>query len=299
MRPVLLRSSSRRRETLAAFGFIAPSVVGFVFFIAGPLIAGIGLSLADWDLFNPPRWAGTSNIQELFCDPLLRRTLVNTGVFAAGAVVLNVGLGLLIAVGLNWIGWRRFSAIVRTMIFLPFIMSTAVVAVLWTNLLNRDTGVVNWMLAGLGIGPVSWLTSSTWAMPSVILLDTWKNTGFYVVIFLAGLQSIPKEYYDAVRVDGGSGWATFRHITLPLLSPTILFSVVICLIGAAQVFDSVYVLTKGGPGDATRSVVMYLYQQGFESFRMGYASAVALVLLLVVMTVTGMQFLAARRWAPR
>jgi multiple sugar transport system permease protein len=134
-------------------------------------------------------------------------------------------------------------------------------------------------------------------MPTVILLDGWKNVGFYVVIFLAGLQSIPKEYYEAVRVDGGTGWTTFRYVTLPLLAPIILFSVVICLIGASQVFDSIYVLTNGGPGDATRTVVMYLYQQGFQTFHMGYASSIALVLFLIVMALTALQFAVSRRWA--
>ncbi len=286
----------RRKEAIAAYLFLAPALSGFAIFEIGPLAAGALLSLFDWDLFSAPKFVGLDNLAALPADPLLRKTLLNTAVFAIGAESLNVGLGLVIAVGINRMVSKRLALAVRSAYFLPFIMSTAVVAVLWGFLLQRDFGVVNWFLGRVGLGPVPWLTSSAWAMPAIILIDVWKNVGFFVVIFLAGLQTIPPNLREAASLDGAGDVAIFRHITIPLLSPTIFFAIVIALIGASQVFDSIYVLTSGGPGDATRTIVMYLYEQGFAAFHLGYASAVALVLFAIVLTLTIIQIRISRRW---
>jgi multiple sugar transport system permease protein len=221
---------------------------------------------------------------------------LNTAIFALGAETLNVGLGLAIAVGINRLASRRLASAVRSAYFLPFVMSTAVVAVLWGFLLQRDLGVVNWLLGRAGVSPVQWLTSSALAMPTIILIDVWKNVGFFVVIFLAGLQTIPPHLAEAARLDGAGDAGVFRHITIPMLTPTIFFAIVIALIGASQVFDSVYVLTGGGPGDATRTVVMYLYEQGFQAFHVGYASAIALILFAIVLVLTVIQIRVSRRW---
>jgi multiple sugar transport system permease protein len=170
------------------------------------------------------------------------------------------------------------------------------VAVIWQFLYQRDTGVINYYFSLLGIGPVSWLGSSTWVMPSVIIMDVWKNTGFAMIIFLAGLQGIPKDYYEAARLDGAKTVQLFLRITFPLLTPTIFFVLVIFMIGAIQVFDTIIVLTGGGPGDASKSVVIYIYEQAFQNFDLGYASTVAMTLFVVIFAFTLLQFLFGRRW---
>lgn len=289
-------SQLRRREAITAYAFLAPVLLGFTLFVLGPLLASVVLAFFEWDLFTPATFVGFDNLAALPGDPLIGRTLLNTAIFAVGAETLNVSLGLLIAVGIDRLASRRLAFAIRSAYFMPFIMSTAVVAVLWGFLLQRDLGVVNWMLGRIGIGPVPFLTSSTWAMPTIILIDVWKNLGFFVVLFLAGLQSIPRHLGEAARLDGAGDVGVFRHITLPLLTPTVFFAVVIALIGASQVFESVYVLTGGGPGDATRTIVMYLYQEGFQAFNLGYASAIALLLFGIVLALTVIQFRISRRW---
>lgn len=289
-------SRARRREALTAYAFLAPTMAGFVLFVLGPMVASFALGLFSWDLFTAPIFTGLKNFGTLLTDTLLHQTLLNTLVFAIGAESLNIGLGLLIAVGINRIRHRRMASFLRFSYFLPFVMSYAVVSVLWGILLQPDFGVVNYFLGLVGIGPVSWLTSSATAMPTVILIDVWKNVGFFIIVFLAGLQAIPIELYDAVRVDGGGGWATFRHVTLPLLSPSIFFATVIALIGASQVFESIYVLTGGGPGDSTRTVMMYLYNEAFGSLRMGYGGAISLLIFLIVFVLTIGQLWLSRRW---
>ena len=170
------------------------------------------------------------------------------------------------------------------------------VAVIWQFLYQRDTGVINYYFSLLGIGPVSWLGSANWVLPSVIIMDVWKNTGFAMIIFLAGLQNIPKDYYEAARLDGANAFQLFRRITFPLLTPTIFFVLVIFMIGAIQVFDTIIVLTGGGPGDASKSVVIYIYEQAFQNFDLGYASTVAMTLFVVILFLTLLQFLFGRRW---
>ncbi len=292
-RPLL---TSRNREALVAYLFIAPTMLGFAIFILGPMIYGLTLSFFSWDLFTPARFVGLANFRRFFHDHLAFRTLINTGLFAAGAESLNIGLGLLIAVGLNRLRWARLSTVLRSCYFLPFVMSTAVAAVLWNILLQPDLGVVNYEFQRIGLPRLEWLNSSSTAMPTVIMIDVWKNIGFFIIVFLTGLQGIPRELYEAARVDGAGAWKTFRNITLPLLSPSIFFAVVIAIIGASQVFDSIYVLTKGGPGDSTRTILMYVYDEGFGSLRMGYASCLSLVLFVIVLVLTAIQIRGSKRW---
>jgi multiple sugar transport system permease protein len=171
------------------------------------------------------------------------------------------------------------------------------VAVIWQFLFQKDVGIINYYLSQLGIGPVGWLSNPNVALVSVIILDVWKNVGFAMLIAIAGLQNISSDYYDAAKVDGASAFGTFWRITIPLLSPTILFLVTMNTIGAFKVFESIVVLTNGGPGDATRSLVMYIYEQGFKSLNMGYASAISLLLLAVIVIITALQFFLSRKWA--
>lgn len=284
------------REAVAGYLFISPTLLSFVVFFLGPVIWGLGMAFFKWDFFSTPKFIGLDNFAELSHDNLFLTTLKNTALFAVFATSLNVGLGMFIAIGINSIQWRWLKTFLRTSYFIPFVISTVVVAMLFGFLLQESTGVVNYYLSLLGIDRIPWLTSSTWAFRSVILLDVWKNVGFFVLIFLAGLQGIPSELYEAALVDGASRWKRLSRITIPLLTPTLFFSLIIALIGAFQVFDSMYVLTEGGPGDATRTVVMYLYREAFGNFNMGYAATMAVALFAIILTLTVAQVKIGERW---
>jgi multiple sugar transport system permease protein len=211
-------------------------------------------------------------------------------------VALNVLLGLGLAMLLKRKIVPLFSYLARLTFFFPVIVSISSVAAIWIFFLQKDLGVVNYYLSLLGIPKTPWLSSSLWALRSVVLLDVWKNVGFYAMVFLAGLHNIPAHFYEAARVDGANEGQLFRHITLPLLTPTIFFAMVIALINAFQVFTQPYILTRGGPGDASRTVVMFIYEQGFRYFEMGYASAVAVLLFVIVAALTLLQFRVSQRW---
>lgn len=285
-----------RKETIAGLLFVAPALLGFVFFVLGPMIATFVLSLMQYDLFSVPRFVGLANFRHLFVDPRLWTVFGNTWFFAIFAVLGNVGLGVILAVLLNRKMPNGLKYVYRAAYFFPSLVGLIFVSVIWQFLFQRDIGIINFYLAKVGIGPVSWLSNPHVALISVIILDVWKNVGFAMLIAMAGLQSISSEYYDAAKVDGAGGIRTFWRITLPLLSPTILFLLTMNTIGAFKVFESIVVLTSGGPGDASRSLVMYIYEQGFKSFHMGYASAISLLLLGLIVLVTIIQFVFSKRW---
>jgi multiple sugar transport system permease protein len=284
------------KEAIAGYLFILPTLLSFLVFFLGPVIWGLGMSFFKWDFFSTPKFVGIDNFAKLANDGLFLTTLKNTTLFAVAATSLNVGLGMFIAIGINSIQWRWLKSFLRTSYFIPFVISTVVVAMLFGFLLQESTGVVNYYLTLLGIDRIPWLTSSTWAFRSVIMLDVWKNVGFFVLIFLAGLQGIPAELYEAALVDGAGRWVRLTRLTIPLLTPTLFFSLIIALIGAFQVFESMFVLTEGGPGDATRTVVMYLYRVAFGSFDMGYAATIAVVLFVIILSLTVSQVKLGERW---
>lgn len=290
-------SPQNRKETIAGLLFIAPAIIGFAVFVAGPMVATVVLSFMKYDLFSSPSFVGLDNFQAMFADKRLWKVFGNTAFFAVFAVAGNVGLGIVLAVLLNRNMSKTVQYAYRAAYFFPSLVGLIFVAVIWQFLFQRDIGVINYYLGLIGIEPVRWLSSARNAMWSVIILDVWKNVGFAMLIATAGLQSISKDYYDAARVDGSSSFRTFLQITLPLLSPTILFLLTMNTIGAFKVFESIVVLTNGGPGDASRSLVMYIYEQGFKSFNMGYASAVSLLLVAVTVIVTAIQFGVSKRWA--
>jgi multiple sugar transport system permease protein len=285
-----------RREALWGFLFILPTYLGFAVFILGPVVAVAGMSFTKFDVVTGSVFTGLTNYYRLLSDDRLRIVYANTFFFTIFAVFFNVSIGLALAVLLN----RRLPQLVRNVFrsiyFFPLLIAHTYVAVIWQFLYQRDTGVINYYLSLLGIGPVSWLGSATWVLPSVIIMDVWKNTGFAMIIFLAGLQNIPKDYYEAARLDGANAVQLFLRITFPLLTPTIFFVLVIFMIGAIQVFDTIIVLTGGGPGDASKSVVIYIYEQAFQNFDLGYASTVAMTLFVVILVLTLLQFWFGRRW---
>jgi multiple sugar transport system permease protein len=220
----------------------------------------------------------------------------NTLRFTLGATLLNNLLGLMLAMGVNRTMPSVLRYLLRTALFFPVMCTTASLAVVWSFILTRDRGVLNYFLQLVGLQPVAWLASARWALTSTILYDVWKACGYLMVIYLAGLQGIPDSLYEAAKIDGANQWQLTRRITLPLITPTAFFCIVVSLIGASQVFDNVFVLTKGGPGDASRLIALYIYEVGFKRFDMGYAAVVSLTLLLALLVLTLFQFWGARKW---
>jgi multiple sugar transport system permease protein len=277
-----------------AIVLLSPNLLGFLVFILGPVIASFCLSFTKWDLLTQIEWIGLRNYQKLFSDQVFWRVLWNTVYYTIGTVPVGIAISLFLAIALN----QRIRGIklFRAVYFLPVISSTVAVAVVWQWLYNPEFGLINYLLYLVGIEGPKWLTSITWAMPAVIIMSIWKNLGFNMLLFLAGLQGIPEVYYEAARIDGANWWQQFVKITLPLLSPTTLFVTVMSLINSFQVFDQVYIMTAGGPARSTSVLVHYLYQNAFEYFRMGEASAIAYILFFLVFVITVIQLKRSKSW---
>lgn len=283
----------RSRETMTAWLFILPSLIGFLIFTAGPVVAAGVISLLDWNLFSPPRWAGLNNFARLGPDPTFWSALGNTAYFTFVSVPLTIVVSLALALLLNQ-GLRRV-AVFRSLLLLPYATITVAVAFVWIWLYIPHDGLVNAVLGVFGINGPEWLISDNWAMPALILMSVWKSFGFGMVVFLAGLQAIPQQLYEAARVDGTSPWQSFRNVTLPMLSPALFFVIVTSVIGSFQVFDQALIMTNGGPGTRTTTLVMYIYRTGFENYDQGYAAAQSLVLFAFIVLITTTQFLFQRR----
>ncbi|MHB0875808.1 MAG: carbohydrate ABC transporter permease [Anaerolineae bacterium] len=288
------RFSMATEEAIEGWAMVLPIVVGLVVFNAGPMLASLYLSLTSWDLFGSPVYVAGANYRQLFSDELFVKSLVNTLYYALLTVPLGTALALALAAMLN----RRMKGInlFRTIFFLPSVCSDVAIAVVWVWLYIPGYGLFDIALSYLGIPSPHWLSSTHWALPSVAMMAIWQGLGYNMVIFLAGLQGIAQDYYEAAMIDGASPWRSFRHITLPLLSPLTFFVIIMFIIGALQVFASVYIMTTGGPVNSTLTMAYYLFRNAFEWFRMGYASAQAYVLFLIIMIVTAVQFLGQRRW---
>lgn len=293
---VLSYKAMKRREMLTAYAFILPTFVGFIIFIVGPMLASFVISLFNWNMLTPPRFVGLANFEQLLSDVRIGNVYLTTFKLALMIVPTNMLLGLGLAVLLD----RHMPAIIRNFFkvsfFFPFVVSSVAVSIIWTFMFHRDLGPLNYYLGLLGISRINWLNSSAYSPTAILIADVWRNVGFYVLVFLGGMQAIPRDFYEAAEVDGANTWKQFRHITLPLLSPTILFLSVISVIGALQIFEQPQILTNGGPGDATRTIVLYLYEQGFRFFNMGYASAIAISLFVIILILTIIQFRLSRRW---
>lgn len=281
----------RRYGILALF--LGPSLIGLAVFTLLPIFASLGLSFTNWDLLRPPDFIGINNYRQMINDAEFWRTLRNTVTFLVGYVPLVLTAGLLIAVLLN--ANIPFRGVFRTMYFVPVVTSWVAVALVWKWLFNPAYGLINAGIGALGISGPAWLFDPNWAMVAVILTSVWKDTGFIMVIMLAGLQGIPREYYEAASIDGASRPQGLLHITIPLLAPTLIFCLSISLIGAFQVFDQVYVMTEGGPAGATMVLVERVVSNAFSYSRMGYASAMSWVLFLLIFAVT-IFFYRLRRW---
>lgn len=290
------------REHLEGYLFISPWILGMVLFALGPILASFGLAFTRWNLFTEPEYVGWANFQKLAHDPLFYKSVFNTIYYT----VFAVPLGLVLALGLAMLVNHRLRGVnfFRTAFFLPNVVAGIAMLLLWKWLFDPNFGLINLFLdwTGLmavfewiGIGRPQWISSRAGAMPGMIFMSIW-GLGGSMMIFLAGLQNIPRELTEAAELDGAGPWKRFRYVTLPLLTPTIFFLTMVGVIGSLQVFNQAYVMTQGGPAHATLFYVLYLFQTAFERFQMGYACAMALVLFIITLIVSLIQLAMGKKW---
>ncbi|MBO8187100.1 carbohydrate ABC transporter permease [Streptomyces spirodelae] len=290
-------ATARTRGTrLLAALFLAPTVVGIVVFTVVPILGSVVLSLFQWNVIDSPRWAGAANYREILSDSTVLVSFRNTLVFMVLAVALQLLIALTLAITVNGRMPTWLRSVFRSAFFFPLVLSAASISVVMKYLFNEGFGPVNWLLGTVGVAPVSWLTSQSGAMAAVILTYVWQQFGFSFLLFVGGLNNIPREVHEAASLDGATGLRKHLSITLPLLSPTLLVASVVGIINALQVFEQPYVLTAGGPGDSTRTVVMVIYETAFEQLRFGAASATGVLLFVLIMAVTALQFRLSRRY---
>nr|WP_036580617.1 sugar ABC transporter permease [Paenibacillus darwinianus] len=274
--------------------FALPAMLGFIIFVVGPMIASLIFSMTDWSIGSDMKFTGLENYRAMAADdPLFSKSLFVTLYYTIGSVPLGIMAAFLIAMLLNQ--KVKGLAIFRTVYYLPVLVPSIANSMLWLWLFNPDFGLFNSMLRNVGLPGSQWIYSETAAIPSLILMSTW-GVGNAAVIFLAGLQGVPGHLYEAVEVDGGGALRKFWHVTLPSMTPTIFFNVVMGMIGTLQVFDQAYVMTNGGPNNATLFYIFYLYRKAFSEAQMGYAAALAWVLFLIIMALTALVFRSSRFW---
>jgi len=286
----------RMRREWSAYVFLAPGLIVFSVFTVFALIFAFYLTFHEWSIIQPEKpFVGLQNYSNMIQDEQFRRSVINTAYYTGGSVPLTMGIGLLIALLLNQP--IRFRGLFRTIYFLPVVTPLVVTAILWKWLYNGDYGLFNYYLLKTHLihDPLLWLSDKNLAMPAVILMSVWAGVGFSMVIYLAGLQAIPEELYEAAQLDGAGAFAKFRYITLPLLSPTTLFLLVMGIIGSFQIFTQIFVMTSGGPVERTTTMVYYIYESAFKFYEMGYASTLAYGLFALLFLVTLLQLRLYRR----
>ena len=293
-RPVRDGRRRRGRYALVVLAFLLPSAVPLTLFVLGPMVAAAWISLTKWNLLAPAQFVGFGNYAKLLSDPITGDVFLHTVYYIVGYLPLVYFGGLALALALNTA--LKGRSLLRGIYFLPVVTSWIVVALVWRWLLSPNSGVVNTALGFFGIHGPGWWTDPAWAMPSIILASAWKDLGFVMVILLAGLQAIPQDMYDASKVDGAGWWRRLFSVTLPLLSPSTFFVIVISLINGFQVFDQVYAMTGGGPNGASEVVVQQIYDLTFRYGRAGDASALSWMLFVVILAVTLIQVRGQRRW---
>ncbi len=288
------RASFLQSPNFWGYFFISPWLIGFLIFTAGPMLASLYLSFCKYDLYQL-QWVGTKNYEILLTrDPLFWKSLGNTALYVLFSVPLGLTGSLLIALLLNQ--KVKGMAWFRTLFYLPSLVPAVASALVWQWVFHPDAGILNYSLSLIGIQGPKWLQDPDTALASLIIMSLWGIGGGRMIIFLAGLQGISDELYEAASLDGARGWASFRHVTLPMLSPTIFFNLILGIIGSFQVFTSAYVMTNGGPDNATRMFVLYLYDNAFRYFKMGKASAMAWCLFVLLLVFTVIQFKNASKW---
>lgn len=283
-----------RRETVTFYLLIAPWLLGFLLLVLGPMLASLGISFTKWDLLSPARFVGLDNYERLFTrDPLFWQSLKVTAVYTIFYVPIELAGALLLAMLMNQ--KIRGVSVFRTVYYLPSVLPAVAFIVVWMWVLHPDVGLVNTLLSYVGIDGPRWLANPDWALPALLMMSLW-GLGRGMVIYLASLQGIPKHLYEAAAIDGANGWQSFRKVTLPLLTPTIFFNLVLSIISTFQTFTSAFVATNGGPLDSTLFYVLYLYRQAFQYFNMGYASSLAWVLFVIILVLTLIIVRSSDRW---
>jgi multiple sugar transport system permease protein len=284
----ITKKQRERKNLLTAYSFIAPNFIGFFIFTLVPVVWSIGLAFFEWDSFSKPTFTGLKNFQKMFQDTGFWISLKNTLYYTAGVVPLTLicSLGLAILLNQKIRGMKFF----RTAFFFPYVTSLVAIAVVWNMLFHPTMGPINQLLKIFIAHPPGWTTTTAWAMPAIIIVSVWRGMGYYMILYLAGLQGISKEIYEAAEIDGANKWNQFLHITLPSLKPTTFFVTIMLVINCFKVFDLVQVMTNGGPGRSTNVLVFKIYQEAFVNSKFGYASAVSLVLFVLVLGVTIVQF---------
>jgi multiple sugar transport system permease protein len=292
----LAKTDLDRAQARAGYLFVLPSFVLYATFVLAPVIVTFVLSFTYYDPMAGSRWVGLENFQRFFTDDRSLQIFWNTLRFTLFAVTGNICVGMLLALALNRAMPSFLLYLFRLAFFLPVIIAAAFVSIVWGYFYGDDLGIINYYLIRLGFSPVHWLTASRTAMMSIIIMDVWKNAGFFMIIFIAALQGVPKPLTEAAFMYGASSWRRFFRITLPYISPVVFFAIVYASIGALQVYESIQILTLGGPGDATRSMSIYIVEEAFGSFEIGYAASVAVITTLVILVITSAQLLASRFW---
>ncbi|WP_241680667.1 carbohydrate ABC transporter permease [Pseudactinotalea suaedae] len=287
------RPTTGRSEARWGVLFAMPAILGFLIFTIGPMIASFFLSLTDWTVGGTPGFIGVDNYVALTQDKLFWKSLGVTTYYTLAAVPLALLVGFVVALLVN-AGWR-LQSLWRTVYYLPTLVPAVASAVLWIWIFNPDSGLFNSVLRAVGLPTSNWIYSESTAVPSLIIMSTW-GFGNAMVIFLAGLQGVPRQLYEAVSLDGGNAWSKFRHVTLPFMTPVIFYNLVTGVIGTFQVFNQAYIMTSGGPNNATLFYIYYLYTKAFTDSEMGYASALAWVLFVIVLVITALLFRNARSW---
>jgi multiple sugar transport system permease protein len=289
-------SDLERVQARAAYLFVLPSFALYLVFVLAPVVVTFILSFSYYDPMLGSRWVGLDNFRRFFTDDRSLQIFWNTLRFTVFAVTGNVCVGMLFALALNRTMPPALLYLFRLAFFLPVIIAAAFVSIVWGYFYGDDLGVINYYVIRMGFSPIRWLTSSHNAMMSIVIMDIWKNSGFFMIIFIAALQGVPKTLMEAALMDGASYWRRFFRIVLPWISPVVFFAIVYASIGALQVFESISILTRGGPGDATRSMSIYIVEEAFDSFEIGYAASVAVVMTIVILAITGLQLYASRAW---
>ncbi|WP_256709688.1 sugar ABC transporter permease [Paenibacillus sp. FSL H8-0548] len=271
-----------------AYLFIAPQLLGLLAFIVGPVVFSFVISFMEWDIGSTPQWTGLDNYSKQVSDPTFWKVLGNTTVFALLNIPLTVIGALALALMLNQN--IRGKVIFRAAYFIPVVTSSVAVALVWTWMYNPNYGLINSGLSFIGIEGPGWLSDLKWALPSIVIMTVWQGVGYNMILFLAGLQGVSAHLYEAAKIDGAGGWQRFWKITLPMISPTTFFVVIMLMIGSMQIFSEPYMMTRGGPADATNVLVLHIFKTAFQFFRMGEASAISFVLFLIIFIITLVQF---------
>ncbi len=288
--------SKKKSDAVSGYLFLLPALLAFLLFIGAPMVITILLSFFDYNMLQSSEWINFDNYIEFFKNPTSWQIIWNTFKLTLILVVLHIVIALLLAFAIYKEKRGPVKYVYRTAVYLPSILTTASVAIAWYYMFNYDFGVFNWLLSQLGISGVKWLTSSSGVIVAICLFSLWKFVGTPFLYYLIGLQGIPDGYYEAAQIDGANKIQTFFHITLPMLTPTLFFVITITTINTFQIFDEPYIITNGGPGNASRTLALHVYEKAFKAYEMGYASSVSVVLFLIVLVITIVLYSTQNKW---